>query len=110
MISLPVCESIPISYSPLPLQSILISKSINDNSQNSKYSNNNKTSSNYDFNNIKRGNEEPPKWKDNGGSVLRKRLNGKNKQLLEILFPSPLSDKLRLIPSPPKSESISIQS
>jgi len=56
----------------------------NNNSQNSKYSNNNKTSSNYDFNNIKRGNEEQPKWKDSGGSALRKRLNGKNKQILEI--------------------------
>ena len=56
----------------------------NNNSQNSKYSNNNKTSSNYDFNNIKIGNEEQPKWKDSGGSALRKRLNGKNKQILEI--------------------------
>ena len=68
----------------------------NNSHNNSKYTKNNYKyqSNNYDFNNIKReeddeyrNNEDDNKtikWKDNGGSVLRKRLNGKNKQLLEI--------------------------
>lgn len=69
----------------------------NTQSNNSKYTKNNykTTSNNYDFNNINRGNQmknenikdeeyKTLKWKDNGGSVLKKRLNGKNKQLLEI--------------------------
>ena len=68
-----------------------------NNLQHSKYTKNNyKTNANNcDFNNIKKGNEmknesrkeeeyRTPKWKDSGGSVLRKRLNGKNKELLEI--------------------------
>ena len=69
-------------------------KKENSNSQYSKYSNKTNyknTNNNFDFNNVKRGSQERfeedtkiHKWKDNGGSVLKKRLNGKNKQLLEI--------------------------
>ena len=68
-----------------------------NNLQHSKYNKtNDKTNhNNYDFNNIKRGDEmkndnkkdeeyKQLNWKDSGGSVLRKRLNGKNKELLEI--------------------------
>jgi hypothetical protein len=70
------------------------------NQQKTTYTNTNyKNYSNYDFENIKRGNENYnyvektemengdnilSNWKDNGGSVLRKRLNGKNKKILEI--------------------------
>ena len=55
-----------------------------DINQHSKYTKNNNNNNNNNYNNIKRGMEVDTKWKDNGGSVLRKRLNGKNKQLLEI--------------------------
>jgi len=61
----------------------------NNKLQHSKYTKNNYKTNSSNVNTIKRDNEKEEdyktyQWKDNGGSVLRKRLNGKNKQLLEI--------------------------
>ncbi len=61
----------------------------NNKLQHSKYTKNNYKTNSSNVNTIKKDNEKEEdyktyQWKDNGGSVLRKRLNGKNKQLLEI--------------------------